>query len=649
MKRVIKYGGAVTGLEEERAIVKSIRLSRKTRNWQQAQEGALFEKEAASFLGVKHGILTNSGSSAGLLALSALELPKGSEVIIPAVTFPTIFNSILQCSLVPVVVDAKVGTYNLALEELEGALTKETKAIIVVHALGNPVDMPTLMKFAKKHNLYVIEDNCLSEGTLVKTERGDVPIEDVKVGDMALTRKGYRKVIRWLPRGEKEVITKLGITATPDHPFRTTRGLVSFDKLQPSDTLYTWNPKSKSIEETNIAAILNQSTGISASIFSVPMGGKDTYTDMFIKTPMGKSLKDFMSITKTGIHSIINEVTSLSYLLKNILNTILRNQGDSKLQSATLNLQGSSHLNGMRVEKVKNGIPNNPYEAGSQEKWLRNGVNSVIDNIKLSSRIPLSSAQRSAKVKVYDLEVEEEHEFFANNILVKNCDGWGSTINRKPVGSFGHLSITSFHAAHIVSMGVGGGVFTNNPVLAQKVRMYRDWGRQADINESKNTKHKALPEDYNPRFIYEKIGYNFQILELQAAMGRVQLKKAGKIKKARKSNFDYLYKHLSKYPDLILPKTIKGADVCWFAFPLTTTGKRAPLLRHLEAQGIETRPLFAGDITKHPAYNDSRYVMCQPLRDANIILKQSFWISLHPSLSKEDLKYIVKVFDEYYA
>src|SRR3990167_7416466 len=95
----IRYGGAVTGLDEERAIIKSIKNSRKTRNWQEAEEGKLFSSEAAKFLGVKYGILTNSGSSAGLLALSALEIPRGSEVIIGAVTFPTIFNIIIQCGM----------------------------------------------------------------------------------------------------------------------------------------------------------------------------------------------------------------------------------------------------------------------------------------------------------------------------------------------------------------------------------------------------------------------------------------------------------------------------------------------------------------------------------------------------------------------
>ena len=389
MKKILKYGGAVTGLEEERAIIKSIRNSRKTRNWQEAEEGKLFSSEAAKFLGVKYGILTNSGSSAGLLALSSLELPAGSEVIISAVTFPTIFNIILQCGLVPVVVDAKVGTYGFSIEDVEKAITKKTKAIIAIHPLGNPVDMPGLMKLVKK------------------------------------------------------------------------------------------------------------------------------------------------------------------------------------------------------------------YE---QKIW----------------------------------------------VLEDNCDGWGSTIGKKKVGSLGDVSITSFHAAHIVTMGVGGGVFTSNKEIAQKVRMYRDWGRQADINKSENKKHKSLPKDYNPRFIYEKIGYNFQILELQAAMGRVQLRKIKKIKETRRKNFDYLYEHLIKYSDLDMPFWIDGADVCWFAFPITYFGNRGKLLRHLEKNGIETRPLFSGNISSHPAYQKSKFRISGKLEGADYITKHSFWISTHPSLTKADLKYIVKTFKNFF-
>ena len=393
LKRIIKYGGALCGKEERDAIIKSVDKSIKTRNWQEAEEGRLFSSEAAKFLGVKYAILTNSGSSAGLLALSALELPKGSEVIISAVTFPTIFNIILQCGLIPVVVDCKVGTYGFSIEDVEKAITKKTKAIIAIHPLGNPVDMPALMKLVKKYEqkIWVIEDN---------------------------------------------------------------------------------------------------------------------------------------------------------------------------------------------------------------------------------------------------------------------CDGWGSTINGKAVGSFGDVSITSFHAAHIVSMGVGGGIFTNVASVAKKIRMYRDWGRQADINKSENKKHKALPQDYNPRFIYEKIGYNFQILELQAAMGRVQLRKIKKIKEARKRNFDYLTNHLAEFSDLILPSPtpgIKNPDICWFSYPLTTRGDRGKLLRYLEKNGIETRPLFSGNILAHSAYQSVKCRVSGKLDGANYIMKHSFWISCHNHLSKEDLEYMINVFNKFYG
>lgn len=377
----IKYGGALTGKDEYNAIIKSIKKSQKTGNWQTGEEASIMEQEASKFLGVKYGVLCNSGSSAGLLALSALELPKGSEVIISAVTFPTIFNIILQCGLVPVVVDAQVGTYNFDVDDVEKAITKKTRAIIAVHALGNPCDMPELMKLAKKKKIYVIEDN---------------------------------------------------------------------------------------------------------------------------------------------------------------------------------------------------------------------------------------------------------------------CDGWGSTIGGKKVGSFGDISITSFHAAHIVSMGVGGGVFTSSQELAGRVRQYRDWGRQA--NTTKAHKVKELPKDYNPRFVYDKIGYNFQILELQAAMGRVQLKKSDEVKEARRKNFEYLYHNLTPFNQLILPEWNPKADVCWFAFPITYTGDREKLVAFLEKNGIETRSMFSGNITKHPAYKNSEYRISGSLTWSDYILKHSFWISCHPKLSKADRQHIIKTF-----
>ncbi len=195
-------------------------------------------------------------------------------------------------------------------------------------------------------------------------------------------------------------------------------------------------------------------------------------------------------------------------------------------------------------------------------------------------------------------------------------------------------------------MGVGGGIFTNSDKIAKNVRMYRDWGRQADT--TKPNKYKSLPADYNPRFIYEKIGYNFQVLELQAAMGRVQLKKAKKIKELRTKNFDYLVKELSQFEGLIMPETVKGADVCWFALPLTYTGDRGALVSHLEARGIETRSMFAGNVTRHPAYVKSKYRVSGSLKGADYILKHSFWLGVHPRMTLSDKKYVVNVFKSFF-
>jgi CDP-6-deoxy-D-xylo-4-hexulose-3-dehydrase len=273
----LRYGGSMCGEEEREAGRKALDKAIDSGQWQTADETAAFERELSEYMEVKHSIMTTSGSAAGLLALSALELPKGSEVIIPAVTVPTIFNIILQCGLKPVVVDCEIGTYNLDLKSVKKAIGKKTKAIIAVHILGNPVDMIALRAIAKPKGIKIIEDN---------------------------------------------------------------------------------------------------------------------------------------------------------------------------------------------------------------------------------------------------------------------CDGFSTTLNGWKAGSLSDISFTSTHAAHIITTGVGGVVFTNDDKLAQNVRQYRDWGRQANTTEPH--KVKTLPKDYNPRFVYDKIGYNLQILELQSAIGRVQLRKVSDIKQKRKDNFEYI-------------------------------------------------------------------------------------------------------------
>jgi len=136
----IRYGGSMCDKKERQALIKSIDESIISGGWQAGKEATLMEQEASKFLGVKHGILTTSGSCAGLLALSSLELPIGSEVIIPAVTFPTIYNIILQCNLVPVVVDSKIGSYNLDV----GMYQQSMRSIYIHRQLLNDFSVPLL-------------------------------------------------------------------------------------------------------------------------------------------------------------------------------------------------------------------------------------------------------------------------------------------------------------------------------------------------------------------------------------------------------------------------------------------------------------------------------------------------------------------------
>ncbi len=133
-------------------------------------------------------------------------------------------------------------------------------------------------------------------------------------------------------------------------------------------------------------------------------------------------------------------------------------------------------------------------------------------------------------------------------------------------------------------------------------------------------------------------------------MGRVQLKRAETIKRLRGNNAQWIVNELKKKcPNkFVFPKTVKGADVCWFSIPLTYLGDRASLVAHLEKNGIETRSMFSGDITKHPAYKDSEYRISGKLVDAHTILRSSFWITCHPRLTKDDRKFIVKTFEDYF-
>lgn len=378
----IEYGGAMIGLEEVKAVL-DVMLSQGGKRWTVGSNSVAFEQELALNTGVKRAVVVNSGSSALLVALTALHLPKGSKVIIPAVNFPTAFNAILQVGCVPYVVDVDPKTLNLDLAEVsKAANARYCAAVLAVNIASNPVDLVALRR-------------CV---------------------------------------------------------------------------------------------------------------GPDT------------------------------------------------------------------------------------------------------------------------------------------KIILDNCDGYGTTLNGKYVETMADISCVSFHAAHIITTGEGGACLTDDEELADRCLKLREWGRASGTDDI--YEYPKFPEDYRSRYVYEEIGYNMKPLELQCAMGRVQLRKISDFKEKRRRNFEDLYSRLMKYSDLEMIHPMPG-EVCWFSFPLMCRGvKRKTLMDHLEANNIECRTIFSGNVLRHPAYKDITVVKHSEMPNADDVMANGMFLSVHPSITPEMIEFIDKCVGE---
>ena len=377
VKDRISYGGAMIGKAEVNAINKIIK-SQGGRRWTVGPESVAFEKELAEVTGVKRSVLTNSGSSALLIAITALHLPRGSKIIIPACNFPTAFNSIIQAGHLPVIVDIDIKTLNMDLEEVKKAMKwhKDIKAIIAVDIAGNPVDLIEL-----------------------------------------------RKIV-------------------------------------------------------------------------------------------------------------------------------------------------------------------------------------------------------GSKVK----------------IILDNCDGYGTTLLDRFIDAYADISCISMHAAHIITMGEGGACLTNDEELANSCLKLREWGRASGTD--KIYKYPGFPNDYKERYVYEEIGYNMKPLELQCAMGRVQLKKLSNFKRLRQKNHNLLDKLIKDNPKFTLLKTLPNASTCWFSFAMLCNVPRGKIMEELEKNNIECRTIFSGNITKHPAYKNVEMIKIGDFDDADEVMKRGMFLSCHPSITPKMIKFM---------
>ncbi len=256
----------------------------------------------------------------------------------------------------------------------------------------------------------------------------------------------------------------------------------------------------------------------------------------------------------------------------------------------------------------------------------------------------------------YDLEAvasfAKKHDLW---LIEDCCDALGATYNGQMAGTFGDLATFSFYPAHHITMGEGGAVATNTPLLKTLAESFRDWGRDCWCEPGKdNTCGKRfdwqlgeLPYGYDHKYTYSHIGYNLKSTDLQAAIGLSQLDKLPGFIAARRHNFQYLSKALQPLQDvLILPEATPNADPSWFGFPIAVREgapfTRDQLTRKLDEHKIGTRMLFGGNLIRQPAYKDVNYRVVGELKNTDFIMRNVFWIGLYPGLTEPMLDHMIE-------
>ena len=237
------------------------------------------------------------------------------------------------------------------------------------------------------------------------------------------------------------------------------------------------------------------------------------------------------------------------------------------------------------------------------------------------------------------------------------CDAVGATYRGRKVGTFGDLATTSFYPAHHITMGEGGSVLMEQPLLRTLVESFRDWGRDCWCAPGKdNTCGKRfdwqlgeLPCGYDHKYTYSHIGYNLKLTDMQAAVGVAQLQKLDGFIEARQRNFALLREGLRDLEEFfVLPEATAGAEPSWFGFPIAVRAG-APFTRHraiheLEKRKIATRLLFGGNLVRQPAYQNVAYRIAGPLTNTDFVMDRVFWVGVYPGITPAMLEYVLESF-----
>jgi CDP-6-deoxy-D-xylo-4-hexulose-3-dehydrase len=242
------------------------------------------------------------------------------------------------------------------------------------------------------------------------------------------------------------------------------------------------------------------------------------------------------------------------------------------------------------------------------------------------------------------------------------CDALGSTYNGKSVGSFGDIGTLSFYPAHHITMGEGGAVFTNDPLLKKILESIRDWGRDCYCPPGRdNTCGKrfgwqlgTLPFGYDHKYTYSHLGYNLKISDMQAACGLAQMDHLEEFITARKRNFAYLRGRLKSCEEfLLLPQATLNSDPSWFGFPITLRPEaavaRVDFLRYLDENRIGSRLLFAGNLTRQPYFQGRNYRVIGDLQNTDRVMNETLWIGIYPGLSEEMLDFVAGKIEAFFG
>ena len=254
-------------------------------------------------------------------------------------------------------------------------------------------------------------------------------------------------------------------------------------------------------------------------------------------------------------------------------------------------------------------------------------------------------------------------------LVEDNCDALGSqyTINDETryTGTWGDIGTSSFYPPHHMTMGEGGCVYTNNPLLNRLIKSYRDWGRDCICPSGHDNfcghrfdgQYGELPAGYDHKYVYSHFGYNLKVTDMQAAIGCEQLKKFPSFIERRRHNWQRLYDALAAGPaadKLILPEPAPGSRPSWFGFLISVRPEsgldRNAVTRYIEGKNIQTRLLFSGNLIKHPCFDGIRgtdaYRVVGGLDNTDFIMNNTFWVGVYPGMTDEMIDYMAQVMGE---